>query len=229
MELILNNPVYHALVTGDKELAKGSGRVRYFDESVSPFAGIDDGYEEGFEELFRQLPEGRKILYATPQQIMVPEGWDLHVAVGGLQFVYQDPIPDIAASVLPVLLNESHIEEMIALATLTRPGPFGPGTISFGHYYGIFENGRLASMTGQRLHPGNYSEISAVCTHPDFLGKGYAAILIQQQLNLIGKTGRIPFLHVRDDNERAIQLYERLGFRVNGPMNFYFMKRGAMS
>ncbi|MGZ5286836.1 MAG: hypothetical protein ACXWB9_06615, partial [Flavisolibacter sp.] len=74
MKLILNNPVYHALVTGDKELAKGSGRVRYFDESVSPFAGIDDGYEEGFEELFRQLPEGRKILYATPQQIMVPEG-----------------------------------------------------------------------------------------------------------------------------------------------------------
>ena len=80
-------------------------------------------------------------------------------------------------------------------------------------------------MTGQRLHPGNYSEISAVCTHPDFLCKGYAAMLIQQQLQLIGKSGRIPFLHVWDDNARAIHLYERLGFRKNGPMNFYFMKR----
>jgi predicted GNAT family acetyltransferase len=80
-------------------------------------------------------------------------------------------------------------------------------------------------MTGQRLHVSNYTEVSAVCTHPAYLGKGFAAVLIQHQLNLICKSGQHPFLHVRDDNKRAIALYERLGFIQNGTMNFYFLKR----
>jgi predicted GNAT family acetyltransferase len=98
-------------------------------------------------------------------------------------------------------------------------------TIEFGHYYGVFHEGKLVAMTGQRLHPSPYAEISAVCTHPDFLGRGYAGALIQQQLHLIQMENKVPFLHVRSDNERAIALYHRLGFKKSGPMNFYFMKR----
>ncbi len=114
---------------------------------------------------------------------------------------------------------------MVQLARLTKPGPFAKRTIEFGQYYGVFENGRLAAMTGQRLHIQNFTEVSAVCTHPDFLGKGYAAALVQHQMNLILKDGQIPFLHVRADNERAIAVYERLGFKKQGTMNSYFLKR----
>ena len=78
-------------------------------------------------------------------------------------------------------------------------------------------------MTGQRLHVGRYAEISAVCTHPDYLGKGYASALVQHQVNLILSHQQIPFLHVRADNSRAIAVYERLGFTMQGPMNFYFL------
>ena len=80
-------------------------------------------------------------------------------------------------------------------------------------------------MTGQRLHLPEHTEISAVCTHPDHTGKGYAAILLDHQIDLIIGQGHIPFLHVRADNERAIAIYERLGFKANGPMNFYFLQR----
>jgi predicted GNAT family acetyltransferase len=114
---------------------------------------------------------------------------------------------------------------MIQLATLTKPGPFNTRTIEFGHYHGIFENNRLAAMTGQRLHVDDHTEISAVCTHPDFLGKGYAATLMRHQVKFILAQNQIPFLHVRADNSRAIALYERLGFKENRVMNFYFMKR----
>ena len=114
---------------------------------------------------------------------------------------------------------------MINLARLTKPGPFGKKTIDFGYYFGIFENEKLVAMTGQRLHVQNFTEVSAVCTHPDHVGKGYANTLLQHQLQLILQQGQHPFLHVRDDNQRAIALYERLGFVVSRAMNFYFMKK----
>jgi predicted GNAT family acetyltransferase len=118
-----------------------------------------------------------------------------------------------------------HIDQMVQLAALTRPGPFGKGTIKFGSYYGIFDGEKLVSMTGQRLHIENFSEISAVCTHPDYTGKGYARTLLLHQLGIILQAGQQPFLHVREDNTRAIELYQRLGFKISRKMNFYFMKR----
>lgn len=126
---------------------------------------------------------------------------------------------------MPVPLDKQHTAEMVELAKLTKPGPFGLRTIEFGHYYGIFDQDKLVAMTGQRLHPQQYTEVSAVCTHPEHLGKGYASALVQHQVQLILQQGQVPFLHVRGDNNRAIALYERLGFRISRNMNFYFMRR----
>lgn len=221
---LLNNPVYNALLTGDKHLSFGTEQVKYFDEQVSPFAGFDQNYKKGFSDLYELLPTDRKILYAIPTLISQPAGWQLQHKIKGLQFVYEGS--EIKTEFIKVkALTEMHEEEMIHLVKLTKPGPFGLRTIEFGSYYGIFENEKLVAMTGQRLHVENYTEISAVCTHPDHLGKGYASVLLQHQLQIILQKGQQPFLHVREDNQRAIDLYLRLGFNVSGPMNFYFMKR----
>ena len=222
---LLQNPVYRALLSGDKHLSLGTEHVKYFDEQVSPFVGFDESYTRGFSDLYELLPAGRKILYATASDISQPEGWQLSHEITGLQFVYKGEIRSVAEFTNVKPLNDNHINQMVALATLTKPGPFGQRTIEFGSYYGIFENEKLVAMTGQRLHVENYTEISAVCTHPDHTGKGYANTLMQHQLQLIGQQGQQPFLHVRDDNQRAIELYQRLGFIISRPMNFYFMKR----
>lgn len=225
MEELLYNPVYNALLTGDAHLGSGTDLVKYFHEEVSPFVGFPTGYTNGFSELFKLLPAGRRILYATPEPVATPDNWELIAWIPGLQFVYQGTAMPSPPAITPEPLNKSHIKEMIELVRLTKPGPFDSRTIEFGYYHGVFVKGKLAAMTGQRLHPGPYSEISAVCTHPDHLGKGFAAALITHQLRLILTKGQQPFLHVRGDNERAIGVYERLGLKVSREMHFYFMKR----
>lgn len=224
MNNLLQNPVFNALSTSDRYLGFGTEQVKYFDEQVSPFAGFHQDYQNGFSDLYELLPTGRKILYAIPAFISQPAGWQIQHEIKGLQFVYEgNEIKAEFPNVEP--LTEMHVEEMMQLVKLTKPGPFGLRTIDFGSYYGIFENEKLVAMTGQRLHIENYTEISAVCTHPNYLGKGYASALLQHQLQIILQNAEQPFLHVREDNQRAIDLYLRLGFNISRPMNFYFMKK----
>ncbi len=225
MEHLLNNPVFNALLSGDAFLAHGSEKAKFFEEDVSPFAGFDEKSDSGFDDLYQLLPGGRKILYAIPKPIEIPGGWKSLAHIPGLQFVLDKYIPQSEYRGEIVSLNEEHVGEMIKLTTLTKPGPFDKRTIWFGHYFGVFQNNRLAAMNGQRLHVADFTEISAVCTHPDHLGKGLAGALLHHQITLILNMGQIPFLHVRSDNMRAIELYKRIGFRVSRPMHFYFLQK----
>jgi ribosomal protein S18 acetylase RimI-like enzyme len=222
---LLRNPVYNSLLYNDGRLGFGTEKVAWFNEAVSPFAGFEEGYDKGFSDLYNLLPAGRNILFATPLSIAPPKDWRLLHEIKGLQFLYEGDAVAGQPSFHPTLLEQEHVERMMQLAALTKPGPFGPRTIEFGHYYGVFENEQLVAMTGQRLHVQNFTEISAVCTHPDHLGKGYASALVQHQMNLFLRHQQIPFLHVRADNQRAIAVYERLHFKVQGAMNFYFLKK----
>ena len=91
----------------------------------------------------------------------------------------------------------------------------------------MFLEDHLVSMAGERLHVEGYTEISAVCTHPDQLGKGFGAHMLSVLAADVLHSGRTPFLHVRQDNERAIAMYRRLGFELSREMFFaIFRKRG---
>lgn len=117
-----------------------------------------------------------------------------------------EPEPEISA------LGNSDIPAMLELTALVYPEFFRARTLELGAYSGIYQDGRLAAMAGERMHLTGYREISAVCTHPDFTGRGYAAALVRQVTNAILERNEIPFLHVSRNNERAKSLYERLGF-----------------
>jgi len=94
-----------------------------------------------------------------------------------------------------------------------------------GRYYGIFENGKLVSMAGERLRPDGFIEISAICTDPSHLGKGYASVLTSYVTQTISASGNIPFLHVKTDNLRAIEVYRRAGFEIRTEMYFAIFKK----
>ncbi|GAA3990587.1 GNAT family N-acetyltransferase [Mucilaginibacter dorajii] len=224
MKHILDNPAFNALATGNAKLANGTRHIKYFSPEVSPFIGFKELQPDSFQQLFDLLPFDGPIGYVTPVETAIPEMWKLLSPIKGRQMIYDGDIKAVNTSNLVRLSNE-HIPQMIVLTKLTHPGPFDDRTIDFGNYYGIFDGDRLIAMAGHRMKPLPYVEISAVCTHPDYTGRGYAKQLVEFQINQILQAGNIPILHVADGNDRAYEVYKKIGFEVRSDMYFYILQK----
>jgi predicted GNAT family acetyltransferase len=229
MEYVLDNPIWHALSTRQAVLNKGSERVKFFDESVSPFVTMDAWNEAGLKEMQDILPVDRSFYVLIPRQVDIPEAFAQVYTTPIYQMVCQGFQPQFLTEQAVLEMGNADVEEMITLTALTRPGPFSTNTMSFGRYIGIREGARLAAMAGERMKIPGYTEVSAVCTHPDFLGKGYASHLMSILCAEIIAHGETPFLHVRADNPRAIRAYERLGFNISRDVFFVIIKRKTES
>jgi predicted GNAT family acetyltransferase len=116
---------------------------------------------------------------------------------------------------------------MMALTELTKPGPFGPRTHELGTFLGIRIGGKLVAMAGERMKPGNYTEMTAICVHPDHRGRGYAQMLLGAVARQISARGEIPFLHVFADNSSAIALYQRQGMEIRRQLQVTVLQRQA--
>lgn len=228
----LDNPIWHALSTldGDKNISTGS--FKYFDAQMAPFMGAEDWTEVNQRFIAAQAPSERSWFLLIADEVSFIDEFEMVFTIPLYQLVCPQlkSLPSHYMPVDIVPLNETHIEEMIALTTLTKPGPFLQRTIEFGNYHGIFKEGRLAAMGGERLHVEGYTEISAICTHPDFQGLGYGAQITHFLASSVIQKGSIPFLHARYDNTNAIAVYERLGFEIRKKMAFYIFrkKQGAI-
>ena len=120
-----------------------------------------------------------------------------------------------------VELSDPDIAEMSQVYALTRPGrTIAPRIQQLGPFMGVRVDGKLAAMGGLRLHVPGYREITTVATHPDYLGRGYATALVAALMQRIQAAGESPFLHVRDDNTRAMRIYERLGFQTRTKLDY---------
>jgi ribosomal protein S18 acetylase RimI-like enzyme len=221
---ILDNPIWNALQTGDSAHAWGNEWVKGIDRSMGAFVGMNNYCEDAWRSLWEFTPVGSVAVMFTAEKLDVPSNWKVVLEKVLLQMV-QDQFFSSSSSEMIGELSEEHISAMLTLTHLTKPGPFFERTIDFGHYQGIFENGELVSMAGQRFKPDPFTELSAVCTHPVSLGKGYAGKLIASQVNMIRNSGRIPFLHVYPDNKPAISLYRKFGFETRREMIVYVISR----
>ncbi len=151
-------------------------------------------------------------------------GWSVE-AHGTIPQLLCDSPAAVRAGPEPVRLTEAHRSDMLALTALVFPGFFRARTIEMGRYFGIYHGRVLAAMAGERMHLDGYQEISAVCTHPEFIGRGYAQRLVGLLTNSIRERGVTPFLHVHKSNTRAISLYEHLGFRTRTDVALWHVTR----
>lgn len=215
IDQVLDNPIWHSLVTGHRALSRGGELARRFDRKVSPLMGIREESARAFEELRGLLGDGGPGVLFSRGPLRVPGGLKVIKSMTILQMVCPAPRPGPGAEI--VRLGREDVPEMLALTAATGPGPFSEDTIEMGRYYGIrSEDGRLAAMAGERLLLDGYQEVSAVCTDPAFRGKGYAQALVAKVAGQIAAEGRAPFLHVKTQNASAVAAYERVGFETCG-------------
>ena len=224
----LDRPIWGALTTGHRAFARGSALALRFDPAVSPFAACRDDGPEALAQLAALVPETGMLVLLQAGEAPVPPGCAVGLAARGVQLRLDRLRPQTPAPAA-VELGEGDVPEMLALTGLTKPGPFLPGTRRLGRFVGVRRDGRLAAMAGERLRPGGWTEISAVCTHPDFRGLGLAAQLSALVVEGILARGERPFLHAFADNEPAIRLYQRLGFVRRCEMSVLGLQRPTTS
>jgi predicted GNAT family acetyltransferase len=205
-------------------MALGDGRAKRFIPEISVFAAVPHP-EQSLDGLAAVIPQGALCGLVTAAPISPPPEFELVRTADVVQMTAEDFAPASPTGLDFVTLGPANVPAMVALVELTRPGPFGPRTLEMGHYLGIFEGERLIAMTGERLHLNGWGEVSAVCTHPDYRGRGLAKALVSAIGSEVVARGEIPFLQAYPDNAAAIATYERLGFTYRATLVFTQLRR----
>jgi len=218
---VLDNPVWSALTTDHAHLAVVAGEARRYPFSVARFAAL--GHAGAWGDLEELVAVGEVVALVTEWPVTVPGGWTVVRERVIEQMVCSAAPPAGAADVLE--LGDADAPEMLALARATDPGPFFEATHTLGRFVGVREAGRLLAMAGERMQLAGHVEVSAVCTDPGARGRGYARTLMETLMRREFAEGRVPFLHVKNENGAKL-LYERLGFEVRAPMHLTVVTRG---
>lgn len=223
--LALDNPFWAALTTRHRALALGTGALRRYPADCAPFAGIAVADANVDAELAACVAPGETLLFlgVAPH---APRGWPLILTESIAQLVCAEPpaLPD-GPDIVP--LGAGHRADLLALAARVYPHYFRRRTPELGRYFGVRQDGRLAAMIGERLGTDTHTEMSAICTHPDYVGRGYASRLLAFLTRDTFARGHTPFLHVSHANPHAFALYERLGYRVRADLPFWELRRPA--
>ena len=209
---ILDDIFWKALSGAQAHFAEGSGNARRYAHGFSPILGFADRENPDFAALDPYCDAGERF-YVDTWSGPAPPGWNIAIEKKMKRMVWTGDLPDEDPALETRRLDASHAQQAVDLAVLTNPGPFGLRTIELGEYFGVFEGERLVAMAGERLQAGPYREVSGVCTHPDFQGRGLARRLSLKIVRLQMQRQQLPFLHVISTNTTAHALYEKLGFR----------------
>jgi len=221
MTHVLDNAVWNALTTRQSELAVGGKLARKYKPEFTILAGVASETPEAFDELKQITAAGEFVGLRSLADLSNVEGWTCRVQFPLLQMVCEELKP--CRPVEFETLTPSDVPAMRELAKLTQPGPFSTRTNEFGTFVGIKDGGKLVAMAGERMKVCGFDEISAVCTHPDYQGRGYARALVFEVARLIRERGNVPFLHVKSENVAGLKSYESIGFNIREELGFFVL------
>ncbi|AZO40411.1 MULTISPECIES: GNAT family N-acetyltransferase [Mesorhizobium] len=224
MKHILDRPVWSALETRHQAFAQGGKLARRYSPSIALFAATATDDAESLRAFGKLVSSGESVIMAQADAIALPVGLSAISTAAAVQMVAEVPLQTVSDERVQRLTQED-AAEMLALASLTKPGPFTSGALSLGDFWGVKINGRLVAMAGERMKQPGYSELSGVCSHPEFRGGGLGRLLSLFVADQIFARGEIPYLHAYAANTGAIRLYESIGFRLRSMINVAVVQR----
>lgn len=219
----LDRPVWAALSTYHAALSEGGPLARRFARDVNLFASARDDSPASLEAFTALVRPGESVYVLQAPPIVIPPGLHAVQRRAGVQMLARPGPRGSEAGILT--LGDADAPEMRALARLTEPGPFLERTHTMGHFRGIRIGGRLAAMAGERMRFPGYTEVSGVCSHPDFRGRGLARRLSLAVVAGIEARGERALLHAWKTNHAAIALYGSLGFELRAEVNVAELRR----
>jgi GNAT superfamily N-acetyltransferase len=219
----LDNPFWSSLRTRHRDIALFADDVARYPADFAPFLGVAHAHAQVDDALAALVAPGESV-YLLGVLPAVPHGWRCEAFRPLAQMTCPRPleVPD-GPAIVP--LGERHRGDALALTSLVYPHYFRQRTMELGRYFGIYRDGRLAAMIGERLGTDAAQEMSSICTHPDDSGRGHARRLTAMLTNDTLHRGRLPFLHVSRSNVRAVRLYEALGYRHRCDIAFWSLSR----
>jgi ribosomal protein S18 acetylase RimI-like enzyme len=224
----LDTVIWRALTSVQGNLAEGDERARRYPAVIAPFAATADTEPTSFRSLLALVGGADPIALFTTEEVEPPSAFSVLRRDSVDQMVLKDAGACAVQPGAPIVgLEVADVPQMLALASVTQPGPFGPRTIELGHYIGIRRQGVLVAMAGERMRLDGFTEISAVCVGPAYRGHGFAADLVRSLVSSIAARSEIPFLHVFTSNLAAIALYRKLGFTLRRRMHLALLVRAT--
>lgn len=221
----LDNPFWSSLSTLHREIAQTrGGEVARYPAEFAPFLGIADADADVGDALEALVAPGESVYLIGVAPGRLPAGWQLEAFRPLAQMICTSELHVIGGPDI-IQLTQAHHADVLELTALVYPHYFRPRTMEMGRYFGIYQDGRLAAMIGERLGTEAYREMSAICTHPDFNGRGYARRLTAMLTNDTLQRGATAFLHVSHENPRAKGLYEQIGYRHRRDIGFWSLRR----
>jgi GNAT superfamily N-acetyltransferase len=221
-EIKLDNPVWHSLSETHQDLAIKYNNIRFYHPDYCPFGAIEKGGEHSeYLDDYSKLIDNFFIVGKRP---VISNKLNLKKELICLQMVLPGKIESTSNQNI-IQLNATHSDELFKLVNEIQPGYFMKKTFLLGDYFGIFKNGHLVAVTGERMKMKNYTEVSAIVTHPNYRGKGYARQLIAHTVNNVISQDKKAFLHVAENNISAINLYESIGFITRRKISFWNVVR----
>ncbi|WP_374175362.1 GNAT family N-acetyltransferase [Flavobacterium tructae] len=214
----LDNPVWHALSEKHSTFALDYDGTKFYNPDYCPFGGFI--LPESTLTATKQYALLTDSFFIVGEKPEIDDSLTIVKELICLQMVIQDKI-QLAIGTEILKLTESHNAELLQLVNLVQPGYFKTKTPLLGNYYGIFKEAQLIAVAGERMKINDFTEVSAIITHPDHTGKGYAKQLISHVVNNILDESKTPFLHVVENNIGAISLYEKLGFVTRRKISFW--------
>jgi GNAT superfamily N-acetyltransferase len=212
MNALLDNIMWNCLSGPHARFATGEGPVRRYAPGFSPIVGFEDAAHPDFPTLERFCQPGDSF-YCDIWSGVAPAGWRIDKEAMMLKMIWDAPLPTEDPAPDAVTLCPEHAPLAVDLTRLTNPGPFGLRTPELGEYFGYFHGDRLIAMAGERMCAGDLQEVSGICTHPDFQGRGLARKLTLKLVRRQMLRGKTSFLHVLSHNTAARSLYEKMGYR----------------